>query len=138
MKMLGAKPVIGSATETGARLRKRTWLRNSFQQVMTIAISPEGAGARLSCRMGPPIFGCIFLAFWTLAVTVMFAAMLGAVLQGEMPPPALIAPVLFLLTGFGVAVLGRAISNPDGPFLLDFLRRTLDARDAVSPAAGFR
>jgi hypothetical protein len=128
MVMLGSKPAIGVASAQSAQIKQRHGYRNSFQQNMIIAITPEGAGARLSCRSSAPILGQIFIVGWFGVAAMMGVVMLGNVAQGLLSPVFLIVPVLIALLGFGFAMLGRNMSNADEPFLLDFLRRTLDAR----------
>lgn len=128
MVMLGSKPAIGQAFQQSAWLKQRHGYRNSFQQVLSIAISPEGAGAKLSCRSNAPVMGQIFMIGWLAMSVLAFVVVIGNVARGFLSPVFLIVPVLIALFGFGMAMLGRNMSNADEPFLLDFLRRTLDAR----------
>lgn len=128
MVMLGSKPAIGVASANSAQLKKRLGYRNSFQQNMVIALSPDGAGTRLSCRSSAPVLGQLFLVGWLTTSLLMFVVMAGNVAQGLLSPAFLLAPILLALFGFGMAMLGRNMSNADEPFLIDFLRRTLDAR----------
>lgn len=128
MVMLGSKPTIGTASPVSAQIKQRHGYRNSFQQNMTIAIAPDGAGARLSCRSTAPVMGQLFIIGWGLVTVLATAVVLGNVARGLLSPVFIIVPVLIALFGWGMAMLGRNMSNADEPFLLDFIRRTLDAR----------
>jgi hypothetical protein len=128
MIMLGSKPAVGVASPLSAQIKKRLGYRNSFQQNMVIAITPDGAGARLSCRSSAPALGQLFIVGWFTIALLMAVIMLSNVAQGFLSPVFLIVPVLVALFGWGMAMLGKNMSNADEPFLLDFLRRTLDAR----------
>lgn len=128
MVMLGSKPAIGSASPNSAQLKQSHGYRNSFQQLLNVTFTPDGSGTRLSCRSTAPVMGQIFLIGWGLVSFTMAVAMLGNVARGLLSPAFLLIPVVLALIGLGFASLGKNMSNADEPFLLDFLRRTLDAR----------
>ncbi|MGE0045455.1 MAG: hypothetical protein AB7J28_11035 [Hyphomonadaceae bacterium] len=128
MSLLGSKPALGTAGPQAAQLRRRTPYRNSFKQHMNVAIAPEGQGAKLSCRMSPSVFASVFLVFWCLVLLIMLFGIAAGVFAGELSPVFLIVPFIMLALGLGIAAIGRGLSNSDEPILLDFLRRTLDAR----------
>ncbi len=127
MVMLGSKPAIGHAYVHSAQLKQRHGYRNSFQQLLNIALTPDGAGTRLSCRSSAPVMGQIFIVGWMLVAVLMALVMIGNVAQGLLSPAFLLIPIVIGLIGLGFAMLGRNMSNADEPFLLDFLRRTLNA-----------
>lgn len=128
MVMLGDKPAIGTASQYSAQLKQRHGYRNSFQQVMNIALTADGAGTRLSCRSSAPVMGQVFIVGWFTVSFLMLVIMGGNVARGVLSPVFLIIPFLLALFGLGFAMLGKSMSNADEPFLLDFLRRTLNAR----------
>lgn len=128
MVFLGKKPAIGSANPNYAELKRRLPYRNSFQSLLNITIRPEGAGARLSCRTAQPVLAQIFLLGFCAVGLIMLLGLGANVAAGRAHPALLIIPLLPLAIGFGIAAIGRGMSGGDEPFLLDFLRRTLDAR----------
>lgn len=128
MVMLGSKPAIGTASQYGAQLKQRHGYRNSFQQVLNVTFTAEGAGTRLSGRSSPPALGQVFIVGWMFVALMMALVMIGNISRGVLSPVFLIIPVIIALIGLGFASLGKNMSNADEPFLLDFLRRTLDAR----------
>lgn len=128
MTFMGSKPAIGYVSEHAGQIRQRKWYRNSFQLLMNIAITPDGQGAKLSCRMAPSVFASLFLILWCAVIAIMLIAILANTIARTLSPVFLIVPFIMLGLGIAIAAIGRNLSTSDEHFLLDLLRRTLDAR----------
>ncbi len=136
MRLFGGKPVIGSVGEAGFTLRKRIAYRNSFQTLLKADVLSDGAGARLSCRVGMALATMLFVIVWMGLVVVIGGGVVLALLSGgagEVPVWSFAIVPYLLLFGAGMLVVGRWLARHEGRFLLDFLCRELDARPDERP-----
>jgi hypothetical protein len=129
--------VTGSISKTSFRLRKRIYYRNSFQASLSGQLIDEGRGTRLHCKVGLHPFVTAFLFVWIGGVTIGCGAMIVALLSGSIPAQqSMAAAVPFLMLAGGIALLkvGQFAARDEANFLVDYLRKTLEARD--SPGVG--
>jgi hypothetical protein len=124
----GTKPVQGHVRRGWASLHKRPALRNEFQPILAVSITPAEGGARLFCRVGR------FWTYWVMVVAwgflVAFVAV-GAVLNDALFG---VGELIFLLAlGLASAAFGRWLGRNDLAFLLAFVQETLEA-DVVEEA----
>jgi hypothetical protein len=130
--------VTGSVTQTSFRLSKRIYYRNSFQASLSGKMTDEAQGTRLRCKVGLHPFVTAFLYVWIAGVSVGCIAMLWSLLSGSIPAkqsPQAAVPFLMLAGGVALLKVGQFFSRDEAKFLVDFLRRTLEARDSDSAAA---
>jgi hypothetical protein len=135
--MFGASPVVGKVGEKSFRLRKRLeGSHNSFQTYLFARLNSEGASTRLTCRFGVHPFVAVFMMVWFGGVT---AAAIGGLLvglrqysSGTMTSAAWLGPWAMVLFGIVLNRVGRRMARGEGEFLMDFLRRTVDARPEIS------
>ena len=128
--------IVGSVGETSFRLRKRIGYRNSFQTSLHGKIVAENGETRLHCRAGLHPFVRAFLAVWFGGVSIgCGAVVIGAInllRSGQLAASGwqwLAVP--FLMLGFGVVLVGsgKYLARDEADFLIDFVRRALDARE---------
>lgn len=137
--LFGTSPVVGTVGETSFRLRKRLMMQNSFQTYLFARLSSEGTSSRMTCRFGMHPFAVIFMVVWFSGVT---AGAIGSLVlgwyqysKGTMPNPAGLVPWGMALFGIVLVGVGRRMARGEREFLLDFLRRTVEARPDVSRSA---
>jgi hypothetical protein len=128
--------VVGSVSETSFRLRKRIYYRNSFQYSLSGKLIDDNGQTRLHCRIGLHPFVRAFLVVWfggvligCVAVTIQMA---NGLMHGSLPTngwPGAAIPFLMLAGGFALVTAGKYFARDESAFLLDFLHRSLDARD---------
>jgi hypothetical protein len=134
----GLNPVIGEVTESSLRLRKRIGYRNSFQTYLTAALRPTSGGTVLSCDLATHPLVRMFMYFWFGIVALVgapaYLALLGPVTCGpamveEHALIGLLVPPTMLAFGLALVGLGRFLARDEADFLVEFLARTLDARN---------
>jgi hypothetical protein len=131
--------VIGEVGGDNIRLRKRIYYRNSFQPTLRGRLSdtPDG-GTRIRCEfaelpMLPVLIAVAVLIVLIAGMTVSLLAKSGVQLH-NVPTAAIVAPLLslpfFAALGFGVVYIGRRFARDEPRFLVDFLAKTLEARES--------
>ena len=131
--------VIGEVAADNIRLRKRIYYRNSFQPTLRGRLSdtPDG-GTRVACEftelpMLPVLIAVAVLIVLIAGMTVSLVAKSGVQLR-DVPLAAIIAPLaslpFFVALGFGTVYIGRRFARDEPHFLIDFLVKTLEAREA--------
>jgi hypothetical protein len=133
----GSHKAQGYVKEDHAVVRRRIYYRNSFQTMAKLKFHDEGGQTRIEAQYG------MALAVLMIATVVAIAVVAGAVgfflARGPMPGPAdepvtmlpfLLFPIVFLI-GFALTLLFvRSAARKDKAFLDDFIKTTLDAKDA--------
>jgi hypothetical protein len=150
--MAGSKPVLGSVGGKAVRLRKRNYYRHSSQVWLSGKFAEANGQTLFHGTVGLHPVVRLVLEYWVAAVLLgggavfvrtvrrLFAGdILGhrilsdyGSLSASWPPGVwlgLIVPPLLL--GFGVILLvfGDRFSSDDPRFLIEFLARTIDARE---------
>jgi hypothetical protein len=134
--------VVGKIGETEIRLR-RSISKNPSSMYLFGRLTGDGNQTRLRCRVGTHPFVTVFLAFWFGGV---FLIGLKAIAQGHSTMTVKffgyvtnifddwwVAPVSTLMlfcVGLATIVICRFWARDDEKFLIDFLRKTIDVRDA--------
>jgi hypothetical protein len=131
--------VTGTIDGNNFRIRKTIYYRNSFQQHLFGSLSDvAGGGTRIHGEARELNLRWVFIAGVAIAM-IGLLAMLVVLFQHRtelhaVPPVALlaIAAIVPLLVGIGLAAvaIGRRLARSESQFLVDFLKRTLDARAA--------
>jgi hypothetical protein len=131
--------VVGSIDGDSFRLRKKIYYRNAFQKHLYGALSDApGGGTAIHCEAREMDLRWVFilagviaaLAFAGVALTMFtHRAQLHDVPMVALIGPALVVPLLVAIM-VGAVALGRTISRNEPQFLVAFLKRTLDAKDA--------
>jgi hypothetical protein len=139
----GGAPAIGRVGDASFRIRKRlpAAVHNSFQTRLRGTLSPAGTGTHLHCHLGMhPLIG-IFMPLWFCLVLAFAAGWIVIGVErgatGMQFWAGLIIPVFMLVFGVGLIAFGRFLARNERPFLLDFLRQTVDAQPIArqEPAA---
>jgi len=126
------RPVFGTVDESSFTLRQRTGYRNSFHTVLHGTLHEESRETRIRCRfsLNPLVRGIMLL--WLAGI---LAAECLSMVRGARPgtPPSLDTIAgLALMFCFGIALLkfGRHLARDQEPYLLAFVTRWLEAREA--------
>lgn len=128
--------VVGRIDGDSFRIRKRILYRHSFQKYLTGQLSDAGSGARIHCEVREMDLKWVFVAAGGVAALAFFGALIAMFAHradlDRVPMVALIAmallvPVLVAIM-VGAVALGRHLSRNESQFLVDFLKRTLEAR----------
>ena len=137
----GAKPVIGKASETKLRLRKRIGYRNSFQSHLRASMQRSAEGTVISGTAGMNPFVPVIMGIWFAGVILIGGAASFRTVSsmfsgaGDLHPNAWIGIVgpLTMVT-FGVVIVGIGLygARDEARFLTDFLVTTLNARDRTA------
>jgi hypothetical protein len=125
--------VIGFVGENSFRLRKRISYRNSFQASLSGKLIDDPQGTRPRCRVGLHPFVTAFLAVWIGGVLIGCIAVVMSLASGAIPAnrwPQAAIPFLMLAGGVAFLKVGQFLSGDEADFLIDFLRKTLEARDS--------
>jgi len=128
---------VGVVDSTGFRIRKKIYYRNSFQQRLfgTLSDAP-GGGTRIHGEIRELdlkwvlVAAAAFAGFafvGTLAILYNFRAALHDMPLIAILAIALIAPLLVAI-GVGAVAIGRSLARTEQQFLVDFVKRTLDAK----------
>jgi hypothetical protein len=134
---LGAKPAQGYVKGDSAVVRRRIRYRNTFQTMAKMKLSDQGTGTRIEADYGAAIVVIVLAAAWAIVVV---AAAVGffAVQQGAQTPedrttmmlPFLLFPIVFLIGFTLTALFVRSAARADKAFLTNFIKTTLDAKEA--------
>ena len=137
--LVSASGVVGNVGADTIRIHKRIYYRNSFQQYLHGQLSDgTDGGTRIHCEFRElPLLPFVILAGVialiavgaTVFMAVSHSAQLQAVPLAAMLAPLAVIPILAIVGTLAV-IIGRWAASGDRQFLLDFLRRTLDAQDA--------
>lgn len=137
----GSKPVQGSVSETAIRLRKRIHYRNSLQCWLSAKLSEDNGQTRLHCTVGLHPFVRRFLEIW---IGIVFVVGLTMTMQttwlwlraSPLSPNAWLGVVFpLIMAGLAVVLLkfGNALAQDEPAYLIEFLARTIDAREVGEP-----
>ncbi len=140
--IFGFRAVIGHIGERSFSLRKRIFYANSFQTIVRGTFIEESRQTRLHCRFGLHPFVAGFMIFWFSGVTLFGGTILLTTISALIAGSALNAhslagigiPLLMLVFGFGLVSLGRSFARDEQTYLVEFLIKTLDAREV--PVSG--
>jgi hypothetical protein len=130
--------VIGSVNENSFRLRKRIFYRNSFQASLSGKLIDDNGQTRVHGRVGLHPFVTAFLSVWIGIVLIGCMWMIESLVSGAIPAnrwPQAAIPFLMLVGGVAILKVGQFLSRDEADFLIDFVRRTLDARDSQGAGA---
>lgn len=139
LSIAGTKPVLGTVGERSIRLRQRTLYRHTAQVWLSGDFSEDGGETRLHCRLGMHPYFRTFLKYWTAVVMVVAGTFFVHAARVWLTEPEAVSPHLWigivlplLLCGFGVVLLkfGDQIPGEEPRFLIEFLERTIQAREA--------
>jgi len=137
--LFGSKLVIGQASESSLRLRKRIRYRNSFQSFLFATMRPQQGGTLISgtFAMHPMVRTFIFVWFGFIAVIgggVALATVRGTLSSSDGNSHSLlgiIIPLAMLCFGFVLIRFGRYLARNEARFPTDFLVQTLDGRERL-------
>jgi hypothetical protein len=131
--------VVGSIDGDGFRLRKKIYYRNSFQKHLYGVLSDApGGGTAIHCEAREMDLRWVFilagviaaLAFAGVALVLLtHRAQLHDVPLAAIAGPLMLIPILTAVM-IGAVAFGRYISRNEPLFLVAFLKRTLEAKDA--------
>jgi hypothetical protein len=133
----GSKPVQGTVRDTSIRLRKRIDYRNSMQCWLSATCVEDNGRTRLSCVVGLHPFVHRFLEIWIGAVLVISGAVLAKMIRlwlgaGLLPQDLWLGVGFPLVMAVFAALLlwfGDYLVRDEPEFLVEFLERTIDARE---------
>ena len=130
--IFGSRPVLGNASESRVRLRKRIRGRNSFQTILTAKLEPESGGTVVSIHTGIHRFVLVFGAIWLAIVGSVFTFQIQRMASHwtwtDAQPFLLAAPIVT-----GVVIYIRWNAHREAEFLTHFLIETLDAKPYLDP-----
>jgi len=140
----GSKPVVGLATTSALRLRKRANIDNSFQTHLVASMRAEAGGTAIVGTLGMHPAVEAFMVLWFGGVLLlggsMFVMSLRTLLAGTADSTqnvwmGILVPPLMLAFGYGLVRFGRHLARDEERFLRQFLISTLDAHevDVTSP-----
>jgi hypothetical protein len=135
--LLGSKPVIGQASESSLRLRKRIRYRNSFQSFLFATMRPQQGGTLISGTFAMHPMVRTFMFVWFGFVAVIGGALTLATVRGTLSssdgnshsPMGVIIPVGMLCIGLALIRFGRYLARNEARFISDFLIQTLHGRE---------
>ncbi|MBX7201309.1 MAG: hypothetical protein K1X51_18225 [Rhodospirillaceae bacterium] len=129
--LLGTRPLIGSATANGVRVRRRINYRNSFQTALSATFETQGAGTIIRCRFGMMPLVIVFLAVWMGLALLAGAGLAVSQMTGspgsETSPFIVLFPLGFLAFGFVMASVGRSLGRKDEAYILETVRAATEA-----------
>jgi hypothetical protein len=141
----GSKPVLGAVNDKAVRLRLRTYYRHSSQVWLSGKFTQEDGQTLFHGTVGLHPFVRIVLEYWVAAVFlgggVVFVRTLRLLftdyiladhVASALPPGiwlGIIVPPLLLGFGLILLVFGDRFSSDDPRILIEFLARTIDARE---------
>jgi hypothetical protein len=131
--------VVGKVGDENIRLRKvpNPGISNGFQTYLFGRLTDDGDQTRLRCRIGMHLFPVAFLVLWFGALLFMSFLLLGnMVIKVNTPSDSstiegwwvFIVPLLFACFGGAFFIIGRYCARDEERFLIDFLRKTINAR----------
>ncbi|MEO5925539.1 MAG: hypothetical protein ABIR70_17085 [Bryobacteraceae bacterium] len=122
----GVLPIVGTFIASRVWLRKRIWYQNSFQTFLVVSIRPMKRGSAIRGSLG--VHGGVWLLF-ALTYGAILVWALAALRRGDQTGAG-VSFGLFSLFGIVLFQFGRLFAREDGPFLKDFVVRTLKAKDS--------
>jgi hypothetical protein len=130
--------VVGQVTASTLRLRKRIRYNNSFQTRLTATMEPAGRGTLIRGKFALHPFTRVFLPIWFGGVLFFCAIAIVALVSHPGGSPQgngngwmfLLIPLGMLVFGLALVRFGRFLARDEQRFLTEFLRQTLDAREA--------
>jgi hypothetical protein len=139
---VSSKPVLAKFRGNRFKLWKRKESRNDFAPCFFGVVSSEGSGSQLVGRFGMDRSIHLFIAFWLVFTVGITVATLPVMVdhfrhlkQGELSVFDFM-PLGLLAAGILMFKYGRRIGKQEGPFLSDFLQKTLQARQEDSRFLG--
>jgi hypothetical protein len=132
-----SKPIAGSISRSGMRIRKRISYRNSFQTELKARIKSRGNGSEIYGTLGLNTFVKIFMRFFlTFAIVfggIGFIAGLYTALANNTDKDnlwlAFVVPPALIIFGFILPRIGKHFARHESDYLKDFLIKTLDAKE---------
>ena len=129
-------PVRGRVSEQGFRIvRTRRWGRNSMQPEARGEWTSDGSGTRIEVSFA--VQQRWALAIWLVVMVLYCAAWMvypPVPRAGGMAPAFVrLMPLMVIALGLAGIAFGRWLARGDTPWLLDFLRRTLECEPDTSP-----
>jgi hypothetical protein len=133
--------VVGKVEETRIRLHRPN-TGNSFSKHLFGRLTGDGNQTRLRCRIGLHPFVIAFMVFWAGGVLfmgrqaiaqghgTMTVSFFGLMTVFEGWWVGIAAPLILLCSGVAIVVLGCFFARDEEKILIDFLRKTIDVRDA--------
>jgi hypothetical protein len=127
-----APSIRGFFYATGLHLRKTIRYGNPFQTTAAVKLIRTSAGTRVLVCLGMEETSAVGLAI-CLGSCVVFTLFMIA--GGRSSPEAFSGPPIvfmclgFLTFGYAMLVISRSLARDEGPFLLQFLRETLEAEE---------
>lgn len=134
----GSKPVVGSVTESGMRLRKRIGYGNAFQSYLRATMRPEAGGTAIfgNISVHPLVrvamivwFGAIIYLAGPAFLHTVYSMLVGSAPEYENSGVLLVMFPVILACGFGLIAFGRYLARDETRFLTEFLIKELDARE---------
>jgi hypothetical protein len=129
--------VVGTVDGDNFVIRKRIPYRNSFQRRFYGALSDApGGGTRIHGETRERDLRWVFILAGVVAAVAFFGAIIPLLMRraafGDVPlvlliGPALVVPLLIAIM-IGAIALGRRLARSEEAFLIDWVKRTLDAR----------
>ena len=144
LAMAGTRPVLGSVGDKSIRLRQRFYSRQSVQCWLSGKFVEENGQTRLRCTFGLHPFARILLEYWIGAVLLGGGFVLVRTVRvylsghGALPPNLWLGIVIpLLMLGFGIVLLafGDYVTVDEPRFLIEFIKRTIEAREAGADEA---
>jgi hypothetical protein len=131
----GARAAQGTVKEDRAVVRRRIRYRNSFQTMARMTFHDQGTGTRIEAEYGMALAILVFAAAMALVVigtaVGFFAARRGGeAMDDTMLLPFMLFPIVFLVGFTLTALFVRSAARADKAFLDDFIKTTLDAKEA--------
>jgi hypothetical protein len=132
----GGKKAQGYVKDDHAVVRRRIYYRNSFQTMAKLKFHDQGGHTRIDAQYGMAV--AILMVATVVAIAVVAGAVGFVLARGPMPAgdenmmmlPFLLFPVVFAI-GFTLTLLFvRSAARKDKAFLNEFIKTTLDAKDA--------
>ncbi len=125
--LFGKRPARGHVGTRGGWLRKRIHYRNSSQTVVRFDVTGDGAGSRLTCRVGATWFSRIFMIFWAGGVATIGSGVMIAELREGRFSLALV-PLFMLTFAVLLIVVSRWFARHEGTFITDLIVEAVDGR----------
>ncbi len=136
-----AKPVVGKASESKLRLRKRIGYRNSFQSYLRASMQRSAEGTVISGTVGMNPLVPVIMGIWFAAVILIggaaFFRTVSSMLSGASNLQqnawiGIVGPLTMVTFGVGIVGGGLYGARDEARFLTDFLATTLHARDRTA------
>lgn len=132
--LFGSRPVLGRVTESSLCLRKRINYRNSSQRYLTATIQRDSAGTIISGKVAIHPVIRVLLVAWFGTLSIMFLSSIGSIFSASTSQQhyawrGAVISATMLAFGYAVVHFGYEQARDEGPFLTDFLIKTLDAHE---------